>query len=91
MKNISREMKEGVDSEGLAAWLDIDTGGIRTYCKIESNDPAQCYRKLLVELYCERTAKSPQQVAEDMAWVLKNEMENRIVAKKLRLLNFGEL
>ena len=39
----------------------------------------------------QRTAKSPQQVAEDMAWILENKMENKIVARKLWQLTFGEL
>ena len=91
MEKISRELKEGVDWEGLAGWLDLNTGGIRTYCNTAGNNLAQCYRRNLVQLYCEHTAKSPQQVAEDMARVLEHEMKNRIVAKNLWQLTFGEL
>ena len=91
MEKISSELMEGVDWEGLAGWLNLKTEEIRTYCNTASNNPAHCYRRKLVQLYCDRTAKSPQQVAEDMARVLEDKMENRIVAKKLRQLDFGEL
>ena len=85
---ISDVIEKVVDWNGLAGWLGIDAKKITEDCK---NEPVQCYRRTLVRIYCDRTAKSPQQVAEDMARVLEDEMENRIVAKKLRQLIFGEL
>ena len=82
---------EKVDWDVLAGWLSVYTDGIRTDCNIQSGKPAQCYRRRLVEIYCEHTAKSPQQVAKDMARILENKMENKKVARKLRQLTFGEL
>ena len=91
---ISQVIEEEEDWDGLARWLGIvtvDTNKIRTYCIfMEINVLTLCCRKKLVEIYCYQTDKSPQQVAEDMARVLEDKMENRAVARKLRELTFGE-
>ena len=82
------------DCEDLTGSLGVSIVGIRKYCAMDIKQ-AQCYRRRLVQLYCDRTAKSPQQVAEDMATVLEDEMEmmenrNKIV-EKLRQITFGKL
>ena len=89
---ISKVIEEVVDWAGLARWLCINPNNIITHCNIiESNVLTSCYRRKLVEIYRDRTAKSPQQVAENMARVLEDEMENKEVASELRELSFGEL
>ena len=87
---ISSLIEEAGDWEALAGWLGVSTGGIKTYCNVMSDDLALCYRIRLVGLYCDRSAKSPQQVAEDVARILENKMKNKKVASQLRLLTFGE-
>ena len=80
--------------EDLANWLGLDDEviAINTLCN-KDNQPAQCCRKRLVQIYCDHTGKPSQQVAEDMAWVLEKKMKNKNVAGKLRALklNSGEL
>ena len=75
--------------EQLAGWLDVSPGEIREVCNRES-DWARCYRRRLVEIYCDRTAKPPQQVTEDMAKIFEDRIKNKRVADKLRLLTFGK-
>ena len=83
-----------VDSwEDLAHWLDIDeVNVIKTDCKRE-NQLALCCCKKLVQIYCDRTGKPSQQVAEIMAQKLEKKMKNKNVASKLRelILDSGEL
>ena len=87
------EMSSVVEVKGwedLAGWLDVDEDKIRTKCVAESDQP-QCYRRRLVKLYCDSSGKSSQQVAEDMARIYEDKMENKRLAKELRQLTFSEL
>ena len=77
--------------EDLAGWLGVDKNEIETECNRKAINLAHCYKKRLVRLYCDRTGKSPQQVAEDMAWIYEHRIKNKRVAKELRLLTFSEL
>ena len=87
---ISAVIKEMVGWEDLAGWLAVGEDEIRAYCMRES-DLAHCYRRRLVHVYCDRTAKPPHEIAEDIAAISENEMNNKKVANKLRLLIFSEL
>ena len=77
--------------EDLAGWLGVDEDGVRTECSSKGSNLAHCYRKRLVGIHCDRSGKSPQQVAEDMARIYEDKMENKRVAMELRLLTFSEL
>ena len=71
----------GVDWEELAGWLDLDdTTRITTQCKVHSLELALCYRKKLVEFFCDHTGKSTQEVAKVMARVLEDENCSQIAA-----------
>ena len=76
----------------LAGWLNIEPEGIKSDCS-RDGDLAQCCRRKLVEVYCDSTAKSPQQVAEDIAEILEDEMSNKRAANELRMLidKLGEI
>ena len=86
---ITSVLMEVAGWEELAGWLNMNDGivSINSYCKSE---PAHCCRRKLVQLYCERTAKSPYQVAEDFARALEDGMKNKKVANKLRKLQYCE-
>ena len=94
MMEISAVLKEVVDWEELAGWLGIGTGDIheiRSYCNMASDKPSHCYRKRLVKVYHESTAKSPREIAEDFAWFLEHKMRNKMIALRLQQLSFSEL
>ena len=91
--SISSVLMRVEDWEGLAGWLNVDKPviiRIKTDCIRDSGSLADCYRKKLVEHYCESTAQSPLQIARDMARVLENKMSNKKVASQLQHLTFGE-
>ena len=52
---------------------------------------ATCCRMELVQHYCDKTARSLRQVADDMADVLENCMSKKTQADKLRQLMFSKL
>ena len=87
MTKISNVIEDVVNWEKLAGLLNIDSDKVQEDCKMEPS----CYRRKLVKKYHDQTDKSPQQVAEDVARVLEDEMENKKVSNKLRKLSFGEL
>ena len=80
-----------VDWKVLAGWLDVGTDGIEENCLKQGGDLATCYRMRLVKRYCDKTAHSPRQVADDMADVLENRMSiKKKQAGKLRQLTFSK-
>ena len=67
------------DWAGLASELDIKTGdknSIQSNCKAGSGlDVAKCFRRSLVQMYCDSTGLEVEEVAENIAQAL--EMMNK--------------
>ena len=81
------------DWEKLAGWLNVDNGvvvEIGTYCRTQGSISAACHMMNLIKHYCEKTARSPRQVADDMADVLETRMDIKLQADKLRKLKLSK-
>ena len=83
------------DWETLSECLDVGRGVInmiREKCYTQHHgDLALCFRMKLVEYYCEKTARTPRRVADDIADVLDKCMSMKKQADKLRHLKLGKL
>ena len=92
MRMVVNVLKEVNNWETLSGWLDEDTNIIKATCFTEHHgDLALCFRMSLVRRYCDTTARTPRQVADDMADVLENRMRMKKQADKLRHLELGKL
>ena len=71
------------DWKGLAGWLSVDTIPIEEDCALQTNSRAMCYRRELVQRYCDRQLSGPSKVAESIATALEKMHHNR-QAEELR-------
>ena len=86
-------LKDVTNWEELSGWLNVKSSvvdGIKENCLKQGGDLATCYRMRLVKHYCEKTAHTPRQVADDMANVLETNMINKLQADKLRKLKLSK-
>ena len=86
-------LEEVTNWETLSLWLDVESGvwsWIKDDCLRQKN-VATCCRMELVQHYCDKTARSLRQVADDMADVLENCMSKKTQADKLRQFMFSKL
>ena len=77
------------DWAGLASELDIKTGdqnSIQSNCKAGSGlDVAKCFRRRLVQMYCDSTGLDGKEVAENIAQALEM-MHHKLQANEIRKL-----
>ena len=86
-------LKDITNWEELSGWLNVKSSvvdRIKENCLKQSGDLGTCYRMKLVKRYCEKTAHTPRQVADDMANVLETNMTNKLQADKLRKLKLSK-
>ena len=90
---ISHVQEDIVDWEGLARWLNLKSGTveeIKTTCRLESTSIASCYRRKMVNYYCDmQTSDSSTKVAEDIAQVLDGINKKKHAEQLRRLFNLG--
>lgn len=76
------------DWETLANWLEINYYSIKTDCEINSGR-ASCFRRRVVQTYCDRQLSDLETIAGNIAHILKNEMGKWKQGKELEDLTFG--
>ena len=81
MNKIADVLLEVDDWKGLASELHIKTGdqnSIQSNCKAGSGlDVAKCFRRSLVQMYCDSTGLDVEEVAENIAQALEGETMNK--------------
>ena len=89
MNKIAKVLLEVDDWKGLASELEISAGDVKSIeanCKDSSAaDLAKCYRRGLVQIYCDSTGLDVELVAEAVASALET-LGNRKQANNLRKL-----
>ena len=76
MQEIAEGLKDVVDWEGLAGWLNVSSGTIYTIIENcdRSNTKAQCCRRELVKTYCDQRGGDPERVKEEIRHALESKM-----------------
>lgn len=91
---ISQVLEGIADWEGLAGWLNLNRGAvddIKSDCRLGSSSIASCYRKKMVEYYCDmQVYDSSTKVAEDIAEVLDSVNKKRYAEKLRRLFDLSK-
>ena len=91
MQKIAVVLEDVRNWETLAGLLNINSHIIKTNCAPSTDEWAQCYRRKLVETYCEQQSSGdPRVVAIKLADKLEEDMGLKRQADKLRSL-FGKL
>ena len=90
MQKIATVLEDVKNWETLAGLLNINSHIIKTNCA-PSTELAQCYRRMLVETYCDQqSSDDPRVVAIKLADKLEEDMALKRQADRFRSL-FGKL
>ena len=91
MNKIAEVLTEVKDWEGLANELNAKRGttdGFKTTCRADTSSLAKCYRRELVNWYCDSTGYELGVIVENIAKALE-ELDHKRQAAELRALKFN--